>query len=142
VQGSRLNLAARVAGGIVGFASVVAAAVWIASETGEVVVLTTRDAGAKPHQTRLWVVDHDGHTWLRAGGDAQAWYRRLLERPEVEVERGGTTTTWNAVPDPTSRDLINALMLDKYGWADQWIGLVFGRDGAVPIRLDAPQGGG
>ena len=132
---------ARVAGGLVGFVSVLAAAVWIASESGEVVVLTTRDADLKPHQTRLWVVDHDGHAWLRAGGDVQSWYRRLVERPGVEVERGGTTSSFTAVPAPASRDLVNALMLDKYGWADQWIGLLFGRDGAVPIRLDPPGGG-
>jgi hypothetical protein len=132
---------ARVAGGIVGFVSVIAAAIWIASETGEVVVLTTRDADSQPHQTRLWVVDHDGHAWLRAGGDVQSWYQRLLVKPEVEVERAGATAAWIAVPAPASRDLVNALMLDKYGWADQWIGLVFGRDGAVPIRLDPPGGG-
>jgi hypothetical protein len=133
-------IAARVAGGVVGFVSVLAAAVWIASETGEVVVLTTRDAGDAPHQTRLWVVDHDGHAWLRAGGDAQGWYRRLLARPEIELERRGATAGFTAVPVPERRDLVNALMLDKYGWADQWIGLVFSRDGAVPIRLDPRAG--
>jgi hypothetical protein len=27
-------------------------------------------------------------------------------------------------------------MRDKYGWADQLIGLLFGRDDAIPIRLN------
>ena len=40
------------------------AAQMIASETGEVVVLHTRDAAGET-TTRLWVVEHDGDLWLR-----------------------------------------------------------------------------
>jgi hypothetical protein len=37
----------------------------VASEVGEVVILTTVDATGEPVETRLWVVDLDGRTWLR-----------------------------------------------------------------------------
>tara|TARA_Y200000002_G_scaffold164150_1_gene135461 strand:- start:2045 stop:2203 length:159 start_codon:yes stop_codon:yes gene_type:complete len=41
----------------------------VASETGEIVVLTSVDQATSAHTTtRLWVVDHDGGMWPR--GDA------------------------------------------------------------------------
>ena len=39
----------------------------IASESGEVVVLSYTDAAGEVHETRLWVVDHQGFAWLRSG---------------------------------------------------------------------------
>lgn len=131
-------LLVRVLGGLVGLLSVLGISQWIASESGEVVVLTTRDEAGELHDTRLWVVDHDGSAWLRAGAGVQGWYQRLAIRPDVIVERGGAANEFNAVPTPEERELINRLMLEKYGWADQYIGLLFGRDDSVPIRLETP----
>jgi hypothetical protein len=131
-----MRILAAVLGGLVGLLSVLGVSQWIASESGEVVVLTTLDAEGERHDTRLWVVDHDGHAWLRAGSDVQQWYRRLVDQPEVVVERGTEKTTYAAVPVPDESRVINRLMLEKYGWADQYIGLLFGRDDAVPVRLD------
>lgn len=108
----------------------------VASESGEVVVLTTEDSAGEPHQTRLWVVDHEGSAWLRAGAEVQAWYQRLLERPEVTVEREGRSAGFTAVPVAAVRPAINELMERKYGWADRFISLLFGREDAVPVRLD------
>ncbi len=31
---------------------------------------------------------------------------------------------------------INRLMREKYGWADAFIALMFGREEAIPLRLD------
>jgi hypothetical protein len=39
----------------------------VLAESGEVVVLETRDAAGAVHETRLWVVDHEGFAWLRTG---------------------------------------------------------------------------
>jgi len=109
---------------------------WVASESGEVVVLTTRDPQGEPHDTRLWVVEHAGHAWLRAGADVQGWYQRLVASPQVVVERDGESGRYTAVPVPAEREAVHALMREKYGWADRYISLLFGRDDAVPIRLD------
>lgn len=108
----------------------------IASESGEVVVLRTTDADGGPHETRLWIVDDGSHAWLRAGHDGSGWYRQLRERPEVAVVRGDRTLRARAVPEVGARPRINALMREKYGWADAYIGALFGRDDAIPIRLD------
>ena len=37
----------------------------VASESGEVVILTTKDAAGRPVETRLWIAEHDGDVWLR-----------------------------------------------------------------------------
>ena len=126
-----------VLGGLVGLLSTLGIAQWVASESGEVVILTTHDEAGASHETRLWVVDHEGAPWLRAGASVQGWYARLAAEPQIEVERNGTQAAYTALPEPALRELINGLMLTKYGWADQFIGVLFGRDDAIPIRLEA-----
>lgn len=108
----------------------------VAAESDEVVVLRVVDAAGVPHETRLWVVDDGSHSWLRAGSPAAGWFVLLEERPDVEVVRGEETLAVHAVPEPGARARINELMRAKYGWADAYIGALFGRDDAVPIRLD------
>jgi hypothetical protein len=112
----------------------------VAAESGEVVIVTTTDAGGRPHETRLWIVDHAGVGWLRAGGDIAGWYQRLSAAPEIVVERGEQASTYLAEPDPRQRETINRLMLEKYGWAERYIGFFFDRDRSIPIRLDIPEG--
>jgi len=109
----------------------------IASERGgEIVTLRTTDEAGAVHETRVWVVDSDGHAWLRAGDPRSGWLARLNADSKVEVERAGQSATFIAVPMPGERDRINALFATKYGIADAYIGVLFGRDDATPIRLD------
>ncbi len=127
--------------GIVGVLVAVAVLVFglqvLASETGEVVVLTAADEAGAPVQTRLWVVDHAGRQYLRVGADGSGWYSRITARPEIAVERQGIVADYLAVPEPESSAEINALMQAKYGWRDSLIAvLVGGRDGSIPIRLE------
>lgn len=63
----------------------------LASESGEVVVLTTKDAAGGPHETRVWIVDDGGALWLRAGNPTSRWLLAIQRDPTVEVERGGAT---------------------------------------------------
>ena len=107
-----------------------------AAESGEVVVLTTTDAEGTALETRLWVVDHEGRQYLRAGFDGSGWYHRLAAEPQVEVVRNGTGAIYTAVPDPSKTQTVNRLMAEKYGWADSYIGTIFPRDNAIAIRLD------
>lgn len=111
----------------------------VLAESGEVVVLETQDAVGAWHETRLWVVDHDGHAWLRTGEGTAPWLARLRANPEVAVTRGGERRTYRAVvvDDPATRDAINALELAKYGWREQALRLGgMGTTDVVPIRLD------
>ena len=106
----------------------------VASETGEVVVLTT-SSGDRQATTRLWVVDHDGAQWLRGGQDS-GWYQRLAAAPAVRLSRGGQTATYLASAEPAMTAQVHALMAAKYGWRDDVISmLVGGRENDVAVRL-------
>jgi len=112
---------------------------WFASERIEVVVLHTHDASGAAHDTRLWVVDHDGSPWLRAGSVESKWYKRVAADPQIGLTRGATELRYHATPVPAARDVINDLMRAKYGWGDLFIGwMIGGRDTAIPVRLDPP----
>ncbi|MCZ6709101.1 MAG: hypothetical protein O7B25_01920 [Gammaproteobacteria bacterium] len=112
----------------------------IAMESGEVVVLTTVDQAGVPQNTRLWVVDRDGQQWLRAGVKQSDWFVRMQANNLIKLERDGLTRTYLALPDPSVYTQINDLMSEKYGWADSYIGFLFGRDASVPINLQEAPG--
>ena len=106
----------------------------VASETGEVVVLTSQGPDG-PDETRLWVVDLDGIQYLRASPDS-GWYQRLLAEPDALLERNGETRGYRAEARLTLAAVINDLMHEKYGWRDAYIDLLLGgRDDAVPVAL-------
>lgn len=109
----------------------------VASESGEVVVLGYTDESGVVHETRLWVVDHQGQAWLRSGQATSGWATRLGGNAQVVVTREGQTNAYQAVAAPEMATLINDLMLKKYGWREQIISAMFGsRDGSLPLRLE------
>jgi hypothetical protein len=111
---------------------------FVMAESGEVVVLETRDA-AGAHATRLWVVDDGGLAWLRSGDPASPWLARLRANADVAVRRAGERREYRAVPvdDPAARERINALMLEKYALAEQILrAFMMDPAGTTPIRLE------
>ena len=52
------------------------------------------------------------------------------------LDRDGVRAAYDAIPQVEVRDQVNDLMRQKYGWADQFIALLFGRDDATPIKLE------
>jgi hypothetical protein len=110
----------------------------VMAESGEVVVLETRDA-AGAHETRVWVVDDGGFAWLRTGDPKAAWLLRIRSNPDVSVTRGEERRDYRAAPvdDPATRERINALTLEKYGLAEQILrAVMMDPSGATPIRLE------
>ncbi len=107
----------------------------IASESGEVVVVRTTDAQGASHETRLWVVDTEAGQWLRSGGGDAGWAKRMLEHPQIVMSRDGVASTYIAEPDESAARMVNQLMREKYGWADQFIALMIERDVSLPFRL-------
>src|SRR4051812_40920177 len=51
----------------------------VASERGEVVKITTIDTAGGRHETSVWIVDTDGHQWIRSGSSKSGWFSRLKE---------------------------------------------------------------
>jgi hypothetical protein len=106
----------------------------IASETGEVVVLTSEGPDGSA-ATRLWVVDLHGVQYLRASPDS-GWYQRLIAEPDVLLERAGKRAAYRAEANLELAAEVNGLMYEKYGWRDAYIELLLGgRDDAVPLAL-------
>lgn len=126
---------------LLGFVAVLAVAAIaleiFASESGEVVVLRTFSSD-EPSETRVWIVDDRGLSWLRSGSPDAGWYQRLRENPAIQIERDGQTYDYTAFPveGGPSVEHVNTLMFQKYGWADAYIGLLFDRSDSVAIRLD------
>jgi hypothetical protein len=113
-------------------------AIGAASEFGgEVVQLHTRDADGD-HTTPLWVVDHEGFQYLRAGDKSASWYERLVREPQVQVDRDGRAAPYQAVPAPELTPAIDELMARKYGFADRFIGLIRKPENSMAVRLVPP----
>jgi hypothetical protein len=108
-----------------------------AAENGEVILITTRDLTGGEHDTSLWIVESDGHQWLRSGTATSGWYTRLTQTPSLDLRRHGVRVAYNIEVVPAQLPEINRLMHEKYGWADTYVGLFAPHDRAVPIRLDA-----
>ena len=116
--------------------------IMLVSESGEVVVLESQDDQGELQSTRLWVVDHDGSMWLRAGDDESGWYQRLIRNVEAEqavyVTRNGERFSPSVVSDPSQAAAVNGLMANKYGVSNDAISILMGDDGrqdAIAVRL-------
>lgn len=101
----------------------------------EVVTLRTRSPDGSWRETRLWIVDDAGSSWLHSGG--ADWARRFEGDPIVELDRGGETRRYraHAVPGPHPR--IDRLLREKYGLADRWVRFIAPDSPEVlVVRLD------
>ena len=110
---------------------------FFAGEQIEVVALRTVDHDGHAHDTRLWIVDHDGRPWVRSIRPTLRWVERIRANPRVELVRDGKTTAHTAsiVETEGEKLAIDAAMAAKYGWVDRWSGLLVRHD-TLPIRLD------
>jgi hypothetical protein len=125
-----------IAASLVGLIVLLVGLQMFAAENGEVVVITTRDLNGGEHHTSLWIVDSDGHQWLRSGSATSGWYTRLTQTPSLDLQRNGSRAPFNIEAVPSQLPEINRLMHEKYGWADTYVGFFAHHDVAVPIRLD------
>lgn len=113
----------------------------LALESTEVVILRTQSADRSWRATRAWVAsDGAGRVWLEANNPQSPWLLDVMENPTLELERGGETLRYRAQPDPSvpGHTRIRSLMAAKYGWADRWVGMLFGNPHSVAVRLLKP----
>ena len=116
---------------------VVMGGTWLAGEQLEVVLLRTLDGEGHPHETKLWIVEHEGQPWVRAARPTLGWVQRIHANPRVELVRDGQTTPYTAVivDNPEDKQAIDAAISAKYGWIDRWYEFLVRRHQTV-IRLD------
>ena len=110
----------------------------VALEGREVVVLRTLDERGQVRETRTWIADDGGHSWVEAANPERPFYQQILRQPEIEVVRGGEVQRVHAAPLPPEQGhaLIRNLLAEKYGWADCWIGLIADTSRSTAVRLD------
>ncbi len=107
---------------------------------GEVVTLHTRGADAEWETTPLWIVEIDGSEYLRAGQpEGSGWVTRLRANPEVRLERDGQLREVRLIADGSQLQLVNQKMSERYGWADDFVGLMGDRSGSLPFRIEPAQ---
>jgi len=115
---------------------IVAALYGIRNFTGEVATLYTTDGDGRTRTTRVWVVDHGHELWIRSVDPTSHWLDRLIKQPDVQLRRGGSIAEFHATPHTERQVRINALMAERYGWAEWILAKVEGHDEAVPVYLD------
>ena len=111
----------------------------IALEGREVVVLETTAPDGTVHETRTWVADADGATWIEAANPERPFLRDLRTHPDLALVRGGRVLRCRATPSADAdggHARIRALLAARYGWADRWIALVADTRRSLAIRLD------
>lgn len=110
----------------------------LALEGPEVVVLRSRDAEGRTHETRTWIADDGGFSWIEAANPERPFLRHILADPDVELIRGGKARRMLARPLPPAEGhaLIRRLLREKYGVADWWIGLLTDTSASTAIRLE------
>jgi hypothetical protein len=107
-------------GMLFGLALIIAVLQIAASERVEVVQLHTIKSGGEKVETRLWVVDYDGHAYLR-GDTGSDWFQRLQSSDKFTLIRGDETGEFTHRVKNENIDMINKLMREKYTWGDQII---------------------
>jgi hypothetical protein len=114
-----------------------AAVTLIALEGNEVVVLHTRGTDGATRATRAWIAAADGSLWIEAANPERPFYRDIQADRRVALERGGTTRPYTATPHPgrAGHERIRALLRERYGWADWWIGLLTDTSDSILVEL-------
>lgn len=111
-----------------------------ALEGREVVVLRTHAPDRAVRETRAWIADADGSEWVEAANPERPFLLDLRRDPSIEVVRGGRVEERVATPidGEDGHRRIRALLRERYGAADAWIGLLADTSRSVAVRLDPP----
>jgi len=110
----------------------------VALEGQEVVVLRTFDAQGVARETRTWIADYQGAAYIEAANGKRPFLRDIAANSKVELVRDGKTETRRAtvLPPASGQALVRALLRQRYGWADRWIGRLTDTSESLGVRLD------
>jgi len=101
----------------------------------EVVTLRTQLPDGTWRETRLWIVDEGGSSWLHSGG--ADWLKRFDGDPVVELKRASQIRRYRAHATPGLHPEVDQLLRKKYGLADRWVRFISpDNEGTVAVRLD------
>lgn len=124
-------------GGLVGGSLLFVSVGWWALESGGVAVVETRAEDGSLRETRVWFAEPEDELWLEAGTPENAWFRDVLRDPRIELRAGARSGRYLARPvdDPSGHDRVRALLREKYGLRDCWVGLWVDTSRSVAVQL-------
>ncbi len=102
---------------------------------GEVAILHTRDELGRSYRNHVWVAEDESSLWIRAAQPTSVWLDRLINEPQVTLERRAEREDYGASPRPDRRSYVNGLMADRYTWAEWIPSFAEDREVAVAVRL-------
>ena len=110
---------------------------WLALEAGGVAVVETHAANGSLRATHVWFVEPDGELWLEAGSPQNPWFADLARDPRLSLRKDGHAGDYVAErhDDADSRARIRALLRQKYGVRDRWVGLFVDQSQSLVARL-------
>jgi hypothetical protein len=115
-----------------------AALTWLALESGGVAIVETRASDGSIRSTHVWYAEPDGELWLEAGSPQNPWFEDLSRDPRLSFRAEGRASEYLArkFEDPATRARIRALLREKYGLRDLWVGLLVDSSRSLVVRLD------
>jgi len=115
-----------------------AAITWLALESGGVAIVETHAENGSIRSTHVWFVEPERELWLEAGSAQNAWFDDLGRDPRIALRAEGRHGDFLAVrfEDSSARARIRALLREKYGLRDRWVGLFVDQTRSRVVRLD------
>lgn len=116
------------------------ATTWWALEAGGVAIIETIAPDGSRRETHVWFVESDDELWLEAGSPKNLWYRDVERDPSLRLRADDLDRETAARPshEPGQRERIRALLREKYGVRDWWVGLLVDSTQSVAVELIAP----
>jgi hypothetical protein len=110
----------------------------MALEGNEVVQLRTLGPDGSARVTRVWVADDDGAEWIEAASPDRPFLQDIARDPQVELVRGDAVEPRRAtvIGGAEGHEKIRALLRQRYGWADRWVGMLTDTSHSLAVRLD------
>jgi hypothetical protein len=122
---------------VAGLLLVFAAITWWALESGGVAIVETHTPEGGLRTTHVWYAEPDGELWLEAGTPENPWFQDVRRDPRLRFQAERRSGRYNAEPvdGENGQHRIRALLREKYGVRDAWVGLLVDTSRSVAVRL-------
>lgn len=130
----RLNIVATALSGVI----VVVLITWCALEWSGVATIDTIATDGTNRTTHVWFVEHDGQLLLEAGTPENGWFVDAQKPLQLRISQPSDLVgnyRIEPISSPDGHTRIRALMREKYGLRDWWIGTLFDTTRSVEVRL-------
>ncbi len=122
---------------IAALAAAFGAVTWLVLESSGVAILRTQGADGSPRATHVWYAEHEGSIWVEAATPEREFLLDVRRNPAVtlSVDQGSSRYRAEVLDAPSGHERIRALLRQKYGLRDWWIGLLQDTSRSVAVSL-------